>query len=114
MKVRFLNAVKYNHQYQVPGTEAEVEDSVGKHLVAQGAAVEVGAVEVEPEADPVAELVQVDGVDKKVAAILLKNGITNIEELQAKSEADLAAIEGISKKRAKQIAADATQFVDAE
>lgn len=125
MKVRTKNGVKYNGQYIKPGTVLEVEDEVAEHLLSAGAAESAEAAVASPppmvhkapsapESDAVAELSQVEGVSKNVAKILIAQGITDIEGLQAKSEADLAAFKGISKKGAKRIAVDAARFTEGE
>lgn len=141
MKVQTLNTVKYKGQYLPPRTEMDVEPEVAQQLMSVGAAVLMGAPEPQAtpeekgpeeklkgpedkgsgagpgedaELDPMEELKQVEGVDTRVANLLIEEGIDSIDALQAKSEEELAAIAGISKKRAKQIAADAAQFVGGE
>jgi replicative superfamily II helicase len=107
------------------GTVLDIEHDEAMKLIARNTATAVDGGDPFPsdDAGPVSrltdvemdeaieELTQVKYINKKNVRAVIEAGYKNIEELQAATEEQIAAIPGIVAKHAKTIVTDAAEFV---
>lgn len=102
MKLKVLTSVKYNGDWFNTGSIFECDDKTADHFMNNNAAVSVEPGTVD-ENIAIENLCKLDGVNKKVAQILIDANMDTVEKVSTMEVKDLTSISGIAKKTAEKI-----------
>lgn len=103
MKLKVLTAVKYNGNWYNKGTVFECKNKADiEHIVSSGGASKLDSGS-DDEKISIENLCKIDGVNKKIAKILIGANIDTVEKASTLEVKDLVSISGISDKIAEKI-----------